>query len=739
MIWRGASAPQVRAAIAHAWLGAQPVARLGTVVLHPHQRATAARLRAMLQSARGALLADPVGLGKTYSALAAARGAAHLVVVAPAALRAMWTQAATATGVGIQFASFQALSRGCVPDAADFVIVDEAHHARNPATKRYRALAALCARPPVLLLSATPVHNRVADLRAELALFLGERAWTMPECDLASFVVKRDADECAPPGGAADLPRVETLQWVNVGDDTELLEQIVTLPPPLPARAGGDGGALLATTLVRQWASSRAALAAALRRRLAQATALTQALRSGRYPSRAELRAWCYADGALQLAFPELATDAVASDAATLLGGAERHAAGVAGLLHRLSCGADPDDARAAALRRLRLAHPDTRIVVFAEFAATVASLYARLQAQGGVAMLTTRGGVVAGGRVTRAELLAQFAPGGATPVPDARRVSVLITTDLLSEGVNLQEADVVVHADLPWSPARFEQRVGRVRRLASRHAAVFVYALRPPAPADRLLRMERRLRAKVAAAARVVGVRGTIMPRLLPGGSPDAPPALRADAGLTDVVNDWWRADAPATNGDVLVAAARAQRAGLLAIVARGDHVELVADAGRGLTDARDAVLDTARLAAGPDVPLDARCVESALARIAAWLEERESMGVFDLACGGAARARRRLLHRIDAIASRSPRHLRGRYLPLARDARRAATSTFGTGAERVLQELAAARMPDEAWLSAVRTFAGLHARDATGHAPPVVRALLLLVPTSAAAGPPP
>jgi len=739
MTWRAAAATQVRAAIAHAWLGTQPVAMLGTVALHPHQRAAAARLRALLQSARGALLADPVGLGKTYSALAAARGAARLVVVAPAALRGMWIQAATAAGMGIEFASFQALSRGCAPDTADFVIVDEAHHARNPATKRYRALATLCARPPVLLLSATPVHNRVADLRAELALFLGERAWTMPECDLASFVVKREAGEFASTAGMADLPRVDAVQWVDLGDDTELLEQIVTLPPPLPARAGGDGGALLAITLVRQWASSRAALAASLRRRLAQATALMQALHCGRYPSRGELRAWCYAEGALQLAFPELATDTVTADAATLLGDAERHAAGVAGLLQRLSCGADPDDARAAALRRIRSAHADTRIVVFAEFAATVASLYARLQSAGGVAMLTNRGGVVAGGRVTRAELLAQFAPGRATPVPDAQHVSMLITTDLLSEGVNLQEADVVVHADLPWSPARFEQRVGRVRRLASRHAAVFVYALRPPAPAERLLRMERRLRAKVAAAARAVGVRGTIMPRLFPGGPLDAPPALRADAPLTDVVNGWLREAAPPTSGVVLAAAARASRAGLIAIVARGDHTELVADAGHGLTDARDAVLDAARLAAGPDAPLDAQCVESALGRIAAWLDERESMGVFELACGGAARARRRLLHRIDAIASRSPRHLRGRYLPLAHDARRAATSTFGAGAERVLQELAAARMPDEAWLSAVRTFAELHARDATPHTPPVVRALLLLVPTSAAAAPPP
>ena len=48
--------------------------------------------------------------------------------------------------------------------------------------------------------------------------------------------------------------------------------------------------------------------------------------------------------------------------------------------------------------------------------------------------------------------------------------MTLLLTTDLASEGVNLQDASVVVHLDLPWTAARLEQRVGRVARLASAH-----------------------------------------------------------------------------------------------------------------------------------------------------------------------------------------------------------------------------------------------------------------------------
>jgi Helicase conserved C-terminal domain len=321
----------------------------------------------------------------------------------------------------------------------------------------------------------------------------------------------------------------------------------------------------------------------------------------------------------------------------------------------------------------------------------------------------------VAGGRLTRQALLAQLAPGGAESLPAAERVSVLITTDLLSEGVNLQDASVIVHADLPWSPARFEQRVGRVRRLQSRHAEVFVYALRPPAPAERLLRMEARLREKLAAAARTVGVRGTILPRLFPAAtdSPPPPPAAQADARIVQTLSAW-PATAWASGDGVLVGAVRRPRAGFLALVERGGRPELVAGLDGRISDAPAHVLEALVMAGGPEAPIDAAGAARAVAALGGWLESRSSSAVLDFAAGSVARMRRRVLHRIDMITTRSPRHLRSRFVPLARDARRVATATFAAGAERVLEELADARMSDEAWLRAVGTFAELNARAA-------------------------
>jgi hypothetical protein len=76
----------------------------------------------------------------------------------------------------------------------------------------------------------------------------------------------------------------------------------------------------------------------------------------------------------------------------------------------------------------------------------------------------------------------------------------VLIATDLLSEGLNLQDAERVVHYDVPWSPARLAQRVGRVDRLGSPHAGISTVTFLPPEPLSAALALEERLAAKIRA-----------------------------------------------------------------------------------------------------------------------------------------------------------------------------------------------------------------------------------------------
>jgi superfamily II DNA or RNA helicase len=723
------SARELRALIAAGYLGDLPSrTEVGDVTLRWHQRDAIGRIRALMHEHGGALLADEVGLGKTYVAAAFVSEAERALVVVPAALRPMWRDALRATGSGAAITSYTALSRGVVPAGAfDLVVLDEAHHARTPSTRRYRALEALTAHARVLLLSATPIHNRLSDLAAPLALFLGERAHEMDESELARCVVRRGRGDVAE---SARLPTISPAEWLSVDDDGALLERIVTLPPPVPPSDGGDGGALLTLSLVRQWASSRAALAAALRRRLARGTALVASLEAGRYPSRADLASWSYSDDALQLAFPELLSP-LSAQAKGLLPWVRSGQDALRALLRAVESSDRADASRAAQLGALRVEHRGEKIVAFAHYAETVAALYRRLRAAGAVAALGPRGGLVAGGTLSRRATIERFAPlaSGVSPPAEAHRIDLLLTTDLLSEGLNLHDASVVVHLDLPWSPARLEQRVGRSARLGASHATTSVYALRPPAAAESLLRIEQLLRDKLRVAGRTLGVAGSILPAM--SLVPDLP-AL-SETQLEERIRQklaLWRSDVERRGGihrlsmyaadsaTCAVAAVRAERSGILALLHDGEHPLLVAALGDiPPTPELRVVLEALSLATTDEVSPHENLVASSLERLDRW---RDSWTAWQAAGGTismAAAARRRAMRRIAAITARAPVHRRPRLAALASAARAAVTGSYGIGVERVLADLVAADLPDEAWLVAMEAFGSLHGRRRARH----------------------
>ena len=323
--------------------------------LRPHQIDAAERLVAMIERHGGAMLAEPVGVGKTYTALAVAvrLGATRVVVAAPASLREMWTAAMRECELEAVLLTHEALSRGAAPDVEpDLVIVDESHRVRNPATRRYAAVAALCGRSRVLLVTATPVQNARADLAAQLALYLGRAAWSLTDTEIATHVV-RGAQEGAR-SGSLDMPRLSGPHVVSLTTDDDCIDELLALPPPIPARDESTAAALLLYGLVHQWTSSRRALVAALERRVARGVALVSALETGRHPSRAELAAWTWSGEAVQLAFPEIVASVAGSaddDVADLLSAVRAHQRAVESLLERLRRAANPDDDRAAAIR----------------------------------------------------------------------------------------------------------------------------------------------------------------------------------------------------------------------------------------------------------------------------------------------------------------------------------------------------------------------------------------------------
>ena len=104
---------------------------------------------------------------------------------------------------------------------------------------------------------------------------------------------------------------------------------------------------------------------------------------------------------------------------------------------------------------------------------------------------------------------LSSEAPAGS----DEDRFDILVSTDVLAEGVNLQQCRNIINYDLPWNPMRLVQRHGRIDRIGSPHPDVYIRCFFPDQRLDDLLDLENRIRRKLAQAAASIGVESEVIP----------------------------------------------------------------------------------------------------------------------------------------------------------------------------------------------------------------------------------
>ena len=583
------------------------------------------RAQRILAARQGVIVADEVGLGKTFIAGELIRAASierrqKVLVVAPATLRdSTWLPFLREKNIRADVVSYEELVRD-LPRAGQgavriqalneyaMVVVDEAHNLRNGATLRGEAMRELlggAVPKDLVLLTATPVNNSLRDVQtlvgyinpsdtafadvgvrsvrgyfdAAMALdpdeLTGEHLFELldavavrrtrrliktqypnatvkgrPIVFPQAVVNRVDYDlECVLPGFFDRFAHALGADRDEIGASSVLDADVLTMARYVPSRFahGADeeqyqvqNAGLLQSALLKRFESSAVAFTSTVRTMVRSHDVFLSALDRGWVLRHDALAAWASSDSdevddliadldeeARADAEPATGFDvealraAVSSDRSLL--------ARLADETGRVSQADDPKidvlveelAEIAASAQADGIGDADVRdrrkVLVFTYFADTAQHIFDALTARvesdprladyrGRLVMATGRD------RHERGRAIVGFAPRTAGTGAEDDLFDIAVATDVLSEGVNLQQAGHIINYDLPWNPMRLVQRHGRVDRIGSNHTRIFLRCFFPDRQLEALLDLEARLQRKIKQAAAAFGT-GVVLP----------------------------------------------------------------------------------------------------------------------------------------------------------------------------------------------------------------------------------
>ena len=579
----------------------------------------------LIRDMGGVIVADEVGLGKTFIAGEILKvyhdRRQRALLICPASLRdTTWDQFLTAHEMFCECLSFEQLANDRqlkdaqrpnadqrhikMPiDEYQLVIIDEAHNYRNPdAPTRAGALRKLLfgKRRDLLLLTATPVNNSLWDIYHLIRFFLRQDAHLSDRGILSirerfERAMREDPSSLSPDilYPVIDATTVKrTRQFVKKHYSSDTIKgpdgkhQPIVFPSPkaisirydldgvLPgffdeleraldpdhecaigfarympeayslerngeedARARALVG-LLRSGLLKRFESSVLAFRRTIRKMVSEHDVFIQALDAG-YVVRTGFMEELSADDSVFediLRSSGFREDAAPYEVERLRAAVERDRLLLQGLLDQaeeVTADRDPKlqafsealGKIVASAEREAINSDDERqkrkVLVFSFFEDTVKWIQDYLEG-----MLTKRSNlacydgriVVISGSGNLTEVSRQKAVQGFAPVsmevPGGQGddlYDLMIATDVLAEGVNLQQCRNIINFDMPWNPMRLVQRHGRIDRIGSPHNRVFLRTMFPADRLDRLLNLEQRILDKLAMAAASIGVMAPI------------------------------------------------------------------------------------------------------------------------------------------------------------------------------------------------------------------------------------
>ncbi|MCX6645065.1 MAG: helicase-related protein [bacterium] len=526
--------------------------------LYNYQRDAVVQARSILKEYQGVMLADVVGLGKTYmgAALLAdhyARTGEKPLIICPPLLKPIWEKICDLHDLPAKVES-----RGKILDILEHdymrnrpvILVDESHHFRHTNTKSYQALEEICHGKKVILLTATPYNTEAKDVLNQIRLFHPTDSTTIPVDppnlrdyfkavengekklpDLLEHILVRRTrkhiekyyqDDMK--SGKLKFPKRKAPVRIDYSIDDvypgiydrieKLLKQIryarydlYNYVKPIFREeadleqlkvAGKNLVALIRTTLFKRLESSVQAFRKSVKDQSDIHELYLEHLRKGLVPAgllAEELKRY-QATGDSERLEDVLSTaadkyPAEKFEVSRLIEDIDKDQ-GVFFQIYELVKDLKPEhDAKLQRLLKQISEVPlkGSKVLIFTQFSTTAEYLGEHVAAN------FSQADFVTGSSHDALDKIQRFAPkANQAKYRGKDEIQILVTTDVLSEGVNLQDGNIVVNYDLHWNPVRLIQRIGRVDRVSTEHEEIHTYNFFPERKLETRLHLEERL-----------------------------------------------------------------------------------------------------------------------------------------------------------------------------------------------------------------------------------------------------
>ena len=150
----------------------------------------------------------------------------------------------------------------------------------------------------------------------------------------------------------------------------------------------------------------------------------------------------------------------------------------------------------------LNKTHKSDKVLIFTQYSDTANYIYRQLRKRG-----FDKIDRATGGSANPTAIVEHFSPvSNKADIPKDSETRILVATDVLSEGQNLQDAHVIVNYDLPWAIIRLIQRAGRVDRIDQSSEKIFCYSFFPADGVEEIIRLRKRLNERINENANIVG-----------------------------------------------------------------------------------------------------------------------------------------------------------------------------------------------------------------------------------------